>query len=59
MMIDGESIEVVDEYKYLGTIIDVKLLWNSNMDAIYKKGLLHKLRQFKVDIHISVLFYRH
>ena len=51
MIIVGEDIEVVDDYKYLGTIIDPKLPWNSNTDVIYKKGLqclysISKLRQF-------------
>ena len=63
MTIEAQGIEVVEEYKYLGTIIDAKLSWNTNTDAIYKKGLqrlyfMRKLRQFRVEKDMMVLFYR-
>ena len=62
-MIDNEEIEIVDHYKYLGTIIDSKLTFNQNTDLIYKKGqqrlyFLRTLRNFSVDKTIMSLFYR-
>ena len=62
MVINGENIEIVADYKYLGTIIDNKLTWTYNTDTIYKKGLqrlyfMHKLRQFRVDRDMMLLFY--
>lgn len=62
MAINGEDIEVVMNYKYLGTMIDNKLTWTCNTDAIYKKGMqrlyfMRKLRQFRVDRDMMRLFY--
>ncbi len=61
--VNGEGIEAVNEYKYLGTIIDEKLTWDVNTAAVYKKGLqrlnfMRKLRQSGVDTHLLALFYR-
>jgi len=55
-------VAIVAEHKYLGTIIDHKLQWNSNTDTIYKKGLqrlyfMRRLRQFRVDRDMMLLFY--
>ena len=36
--INGQHIEIVDSYKYLGTIIDGKLRWDDNTLNLYKKG---------------------
>ncbi|KAK7912722.1 hypothetical protein WMY93_012933 [Mugilogobius chulae] len=36
--IQGENIEVVRTYKYLGVILDDRLDWTPNTDALYKKG---------------------
>ncbi len=35
IVIDNQNIEIVTEYKYLGTIIDHKLTWNSNTEHTY------------------------
>ena len=61
--IDSQVIERVNEYKYLGTIIDDKLTWNSNTDFIYKKGqqrlyLLRRLRNFQIDSTVLYMFYK-
>lgn len=37
--VNSERIEVVDEYKYLGRVIDAKWTWGANTWAIYKKVL--------------------
>ncbi|KAK7879925.1 hypothetical protein WMY93_033406 [Mugilogobius chulae] len=38
VIIDGEKIEVVDTYKYLGVHLDHKLDWSEQARALYKKG---------------------
>ena len=63
LRINGDSIEIINEYKYLGTIIDSKLNWNSNTDAVFKKcqqrlHLLRKLKSFNVNAGVLSLFYR-
>ena len=45
--------EVVEDYKYLGMVIDNRLDWKSNTEAVYKKEMsrlyfLRKLRSFNV-----------
>lgn len=60
--IHGSNIDIVEEYKYLGTIIDNKLTWKANTLARYTKAqqrlyFLRKLRSFKADTVILRLFY--
>ena len=55
--------QIVDKYKYLGTVIDNKLGWEDNTDAINSKAqqrlfFLRKLNHFQVDNKILSLFYR-
>ena len=62
VQIGNEPIEQVEQYKYLGTIIDSKLSWKANTDAIYKKAqrrlhFLRCLRQLHVDKTIMMLFF--
>lgn len=61
--INGSNIEIVHQYKYLGSIIDDKLTFNSNTDMLCKKGqqrlyCLRKLARFHVDKTLMTLFYR-
>ena len=63
VVIKGEEVEQVDEYKYLGTIMDNKLSWNPNTIKLSGKGnqrmyFLRKLRSFRVDSTILQLFYQ-
>ncbi|KAI4900662.1 hypothetical protein NFI96_006187, partial [Prochilodus magdalenae] len=51
--IDGEKVEVVGTYKYLGVHLDNKLDWSSNTSAVFRRGqsrlyFLRKLRSFGV-----------
>ena len=60
--IKGENVEVVQEYKYLGNIIDDKLKGDLNVSQIHKKCnqrlyFLRKLKNVKVDCTILTLFY--
>ena len=61
-IIRGEHVEVVDEYRYLGTIFDGLLRFSSNTEEILKKChqrqyLLRKLRSFGVSKNILLTFY--
>ena len=57
------KVEVVDEYKYLGTTIDNKLKWDRHCNVTYKKCQqrlywLRKLRSFNIDNTILSMFYK-
>ena len=55
--IQGEDVELVREYKYLGTIIDNELRFESNTDAICRKiqQILFFLRNIITQITILML----
>ena len=60
--INGQPVEVVGSYKYLGSIIDDRLNFNLNTENICKKGqqrlsCLRKLAKFNVDKTIMRIFY--
>ena len=40
---------MVEDYKYLGIHIDNRLNWNTNIEAVYKKGIsrLYFLRKLR------------
>ena len=61
-VINGQPVEIVPSYKYLGTIIDSKLKFDENTDMLCKKGqqrlfCLRKLARFHVDRSLMKLFY--
>ena len=63
LVISGEQVEVVTQYKYLGTILDHKLEWTENTSLLVKKGnqgiyFLKKLRSFNVQRKVLRLFYQ-
>ena len=35
----GTDVEIVQSYKYLGVVLDNKLEWSTNTEAVYKKDL--------------------
>ena len=60
-IIKGQQVEVVKQYKYLGTIIDDKLQFEENTDIIRGKALqrmhfLRKLRLFNMDVSFMKMF---
>jgi hypothetical protein len=62
LFIEGVKVERVTEHKYLGTVIDEKLNFNSNTQSIHKKYqsriyLLQKLRKLGVNSRILQTFY--
>ena len=62
-VIHDNNVEVVDEYKYLGTTIDNKLKWDRHCSVTYKKCqqrlyCLRKLRSFNIDNTILSMFYK-
>ncbi|KAI3370776.1 hypothetical protein L3Q82_007312 [Scortum barcoo] len=50
LRIRGEVVEEVEDYKYLGVVIDNRLDWKSNTEAVYKKGMsrLYFLRKAEI-----------
>ena len=61
-VVNGQAVDIVTSYKYLGTIIDHKLKFDLNADMMYKKGqqrlyCLRKLAKFNVDKTLMKLFY--
>ena len=63
LVINGEEVEIVGEYKYLGSIIDCKLDWSPNALALLKKSnqrlyFMKKLKSFSVCPRLLELFYR-
>ena len=62
LVINGEEVEIMGEYKYLGSIIDCKLDWSPNAMAHLKKGnqrlyFMKKLKSFSVCSKLLELFY--
>ena len=62
VFIKNIQIDQVDTYKYLGLILDNKLNWSPNTDAIIKKlrsrmYCLRKLKSFDVNTKILNTFY--
>ena len=54
LFINGQEVERVTEYNYLGSVIDNKLTFNSNADKIHKKCrqrlyILYSLRSLRVN----------
>lgn len=61
-IINGQPIEIVKEYKYLGTIIDSKLCFESHTDAVCAKAqqrmyFYRRLRNFNIDHTLMRMFY--
>ena len=44
IFINGDSIERVDCFKFLSTIISTDLIWENNTDAVVRKGSTKAVR---------------
>ena len=53
--INGQHIESVHSYKYLGTTIEDKLRWDNNAMNLYKKG--QQLNALHIDRNILFVFH--
>ena len=63
LQIDGQTVEVVNSFKFLGTFISNDLKWETNTTFIIKKChqrlfFLRKLKKFGLDKTILIQFYR-
>ena len=63
IVINGEPVEQVDSFKYLGVILDEKLSFTEHVTAVQKKSqqrlhVLRKLRAFYVDPLLLLRLYR-
>ena len=60
--IDGGEIETVQICKYLGVVLDNKLEWSANIEAVYRRGqsrlfFLRRLMSFNVCSDMMCMFY--
>ena len=60
--INGSTVDIVSQYKYLGTIIDEKLKFDANTESLCKRGqqrlyCLRRLSVFQIDRTIMKMFY--
>ena len=63
LVIKGEVVEIVSQYKYLGVVLDDKLDWSEQVTAMLKLGyqllfLMKKLKAFHASPKLLELFYR-
>ena len=63
LFINGMKVERVSEYKYLGTVIDDKLTFTANVNAVNKKCqsriyCLQKLKSLNINANVLQGFYR-
>ena len=63
ILIDGEAVEVVHTYKYLGVTIDDKLNWQAHASSLLSKChqrmyFIRKLKYFNIDNTLITLFYK-
>ena len=63
LLIEGVIVEKVNDYKYIGTVLDNKLTFESNTNCIVKKChqrmfCMFRLRSFGVSPKILQMFYR-
>ena len=63
LILEGQVVEQVQRFKYLGTEIDQRLSFSQHADGVYKKGqqrmcLLRKLNTFNVSKHILSTAYQ-
>ena len=61
--VNGEPVEIVDSFRFLGVNITDKLSWSLNTKCTLKKAqqrlfFLRRLRRFKLSTNVLVSFYR-
>ena len=63
IMMKGQAVEIVQNYKYLGTIINDKLDWAPNTEARFsianqRMSCLRRLKKFRVSKNLLELFFK-
>uniref|UniRef100_A0A665T724 Reverse transcriptase domain-containing protein n=1 Tax=Echeneis naucrates TaxID=173247 RepID=A0A665T724_ECHNA len=63
VLVRGDEVEVVGNYKYLGVWLDNKLDWSCNSEHLYKRGqcrlyFLRRLRSFNICRKLLQMFYQ-
>ena len=63
LFINGQSVERVDSFKFLGTIISSNLKWDENIQSIISKAqqrlyFLRQLKKFQVSKSVLSTFFR-
>ena len=63
VIIKGSAVERVDNYKYLGVVIDSRLTWHDHIDMLMKKlnsrmFCLRAMNRFNVESKILAMFYK-
>ena len=63
LTINGQEVEIVDKFKFLGTTISQDLKWEENARSAAKKAnqrlhFLRQLKKFRASSKILMLFYR-
>ena len=63
LLIDGRTVDILQNVKFLGSVISNNLTWELNIDSIIKKPqhrlyFLRRLRSFGLTTQIMLTFYR-
>ena len=63
IVINGENVERVQEYKYLGVVFDEKLGWKPHCDKVTKQlnsrlFLMRKLNEINIDSKLLTMYYQ-
>ncbi len=59
LLVNGEEVEQVGSFKYLGTEIDSQFSFDKHSDNVFKKGLsTWKLRSFNIEKDILMVVYK-
>merc|ERR1712074_421702 len=62
VVINEQTVEIVDKYKYLGLVIDFKLYWGEHVNILIKRlnqrlYFLRRLRSFNFSLNSLKMFY--
>ena len=63
LLADGRTVEILQNFRFYGSVISNNLKWKKNIDIIVKKAqqrlyFLRRLRSFGLTTQIMLIFYR-